>query len=59
MGSISIYNSLFKFLIVLGNEYGADRDVEHAYGGYVLSCTSGTKDSEIQRYFQYLGLVPE
>lgn len=54
-----LYDNLFEFLIVLDNEYGTDRDVEHEDGGYVLFCTPGTTDSEIQRYFQFLGLVPE
>ena len=54
-----LYDNLFEFLIVLDNEYGADRDVEHEDGGYVLFCTPGTTDSEIHRYFHFLGFVPE
>lgn len=54
-----LYDNLFEFLIVLDNEYGADRDVEHEDGGYVLFCTPGTTDSEIQRYCMFSGLVPE
>lgn len=54
-----LYDNLLEFLIVLDNEYGADRDVEHDDGGYVLFCTPGTADSEIQRYFHFPGPVPE
>lgn len=48
-----LYDSLLEFLLVLDNEYGADRDVEQDDGGYVLFCTPGTTDSEIQRYFNF------
>lgn len=54
-----LYDNLFEFLVVLDNEYGADRDVEQDDGGYVLFCIPDTKDSEIQRYFNFSGLVPE
>ena len=54
-----LYDNLFEFLIVLDNEYGTDRDVERDDGGYVLFCTPGTTDSEIQRYFAFSGLVPD
>lgn len=54
-----LYDDLEEFLLVLDNEYGADRDVEHDDGGYVLFCTPGTTDSEIQRYFTFSGLVPD
>ena len=54
-----LYDNLLEFLIVLDNEYGTDRDVERDDGGYVLFCTPGTTDSEIQRYFTFLGLIPE
>jgi len=53
-----LYDDLFEFLIVLDNEYGADRDVEQDDGGYVLFCTPGTTDSEIQRYFMLFDFVP-
>ena len=54
-----LYDNLSEFLIVLDNEYGANRDVDHEDGGYVLFCTPGTTDSEIQHYFCFLGLIPE
>lgn len=54
-----LYDNLLEFLLVLDNEYGADRDVEQDDGGYVLFCTPGTTDSEIQRYFMFNGLVPD
>lgn len=54
-----LYDSLLEFLLVLDNEYGADRNVEQDDGGYVLFCTPGTTDSEIQRYFDLNGLISD
>ncbi len=54
-----LYDSLLEFLLVLDNEYGADRNVEQDDGGYVLFCTPGTTDSEIQHYFNFDGLVSD
>lgn len=54
-----LYDNLLEFLLVLDNEYGADRDVERDDGGYVLFCTPGTTDSEIHHYFTFDGLVPD
>lgn len=54
-----LYDSLLEFLLVLDNEYGADRNVEQDDGGYVLFCTPGTTDSEIQRYFNFNGLISD
>ena len=48
-----LYDNLAEFLIVLDNEYGADRDVEQDEGGYVLFWTPGTTEGEIQRYFAF------
>lgn len=52
-----LYDGLLEFLLVLDNEYRADRNVEQDDGGYVLFCTPGTTDSEIQRYFNFNGLM--
>ena len=54
-----LYDSLLEFLLVLDNGYGADRNVEQDDGGYVLFCTPGTTDSEIQHYFNFDGLVSD
>ena len=54
-----LYDNLVEFLLMLDNEYGADRDVEQDDGDYVLFCTPGTTDGEIQRYFTFSGLVLE
>ncbi|MEY8420349.1 hypothetical protein AALA83_13870 [Oscillospiraceae bacterium 44-5] len=54
-----LYDNLLEFLLVLDNEYGTDRDVKQDDGGYVLFCTPGTTDSEIQRYFDFNGLVSD
>ena len=54
-----LYDNLSEFLLVLDNEYGVDRNVEQDDGGYVLFCTPGTTEGEIQRYFTFFGLVPE
>lgn len=54
-----LYDSLLEFLLVLDNEYGADRNVEQDDGGYVLFCTPGTTDNEIQRYFHFNGLISD
>lgn len=54
-----LYDNLAEFLLVLDNEYGADRDVEHDDGGYVMFCTPGTTEDEIRRYFAFSGLVAE
>ncbi len=54
-----LYDDLEEFLLVLDNEYGADRDVEHDDGGYVLLCTPGTKSSDIQRYFDFKAYVSD
>ncbi len=57
--SRKLYDNLLEFLLVLDNEYGADRDVEQDDGGYVLFCTPGTTGSEIQRYFDFDGLATD
>lgn len=54
-----LYDSLLEFLLVLDNEYGPDRDVEQDDGGFVLFCTPGTTDIEIQRYLDFNGLVSD
>lgn len=48
-----LYDSLLEFLLVLDNEYGADRNVEQDDGGYVLFCTPGTTDNSISHDSDY------
>lgn len=54
-----LYDALLEFLLVLDNEYGPDRNVEQDDGGFVLFCTPGTTDGEIQRYLDFNGLVSD
>lgn len=54
-----LYDNLLEFLLVLDNEYGSDRNVEQDDGGYVLFCTPGTTDNEIQRYFDFNGFISD
>lgn len=42
-----------KFAKILTEIYGADRDVDHDYGGYVLYVTKGTDVEDIKKYFDY------
>ena len=54
-----LLDDLFEFLVVLDNEYGADRDVGHDDGGYVLFCPSGTREEEIKTCLECYGVGPE
>jgi len=47
------------FLWVLTNEYGAERDIDHDDGGYVLFATEGNKLEEITEHFDFLSAFPE
>jgi len=53
------YDNLFEFLVVLDNEYGEGRDIDHDDGGYVLLGTPGTTAEEIKAYFDFTSHVPE
>ena len=54
-----LYDDLFEFLIVLGNEYGVERDIDREDGGFVLFCTPGTSRKDIREYFAYEQHTPE
>ena len=54
-----LFDNLMEFLIVLDNEYGKDRDVEHDDGGFVLFCLPGAKGAAFDRYPELSQLSPE
>lgn len=54
-----IYEAAKEYLGILDVEYGADRNVLHGDGGFLLYCTPGTTDSELEAYFSYRDYVPE
>lgn len=46
-------NALSKFTRILTEMYGADRDVDHDMGGYVLYAEKGTSINELKNAFNY------
>lgn len=44
---------LLKYLQVLAEEYGENRDLDHDMGGYLLYCQPGTKQEELLSVFDY------
>ncbi len=54
-----LYDNLYEFLVVLDNEYGEGRDLDHDDGGYVLFCAPGTAVKEVKQYFDCSALSPE
>jgi hypothetical protein len=48
-----VRKNLLEFTSVLTYEYGADRDIDHDDGGYVLYVTPGSNADEILTYFDY------
>ena len=55
----ALLDCLMEFLIVLDNEYGTGRDVDHDDGGYVLLCASGTDVLEMEAHFPFSSFFPE
>ena len=47
------YDMLYEFTRVLTDEYGADRDIDHDDGGYVLYAEPGTSSSQLKEGFDY------
>lgn len=54
-----LLDNLYEFLIVLDNEYGVERDVDHDDGGYILLCSPGTGEAEIKSIFDFSQYQPE
>ena len=46
-------------LAILDREYGAERNIDHSDGGFLLYCTPGTKPVEIKPFFNPDKHVPE
>ena len=53
------YMVLGTYLSVLESEYGKDRNIDEADGGYVLYCTPGTDSRELKACFDYSKHTPE
>ena len=50
---------LFSYTSVLSYEYGEDRNVDEADGGFVLYAPPGTDCEELKAYFDYTKHIPE
>lgn len=48
-----VKETLLKYTGILADEYGAEREVDHYMGGYVLYCESGTSAEELIGVFDY------
>ena len=45
--------AITKFAKIFTEMYGADRDIDHDMGGYILYGTKGTTDDELKEKFDY------
>ena len=54
-----VKSTIIETLKILDDNYGADRDIDNDYGGYVLYAEPGTKDAEVLSWFDYEQYIPE
>ena len=50
---------LTRHLSLLTNLYGADRDIDHADGGFVIYAEPGTTEQTLKACFDYSRHIPE
>ena len=50
---------LYHYASVLTTEYGAEREVDHDDGGFLLYATSGTSAEDIKPFFDFSKAVAE
>ena len=48
-----IAETIMTYALILDEFHGADRDVDHDDGGYILYVEKGTSNDELRQYFDY------
>ena len=55
----AVRRALMEDLAILDREYGAERNIDHSDGGFLLYCTPGTKPVELKPFFDPGKHIPE
>ena len=55
----AVRRALMEDLAILDREYGAERNIDHSDGGFLLYCTPGTKPTEVKTFFDPGKHIPE